>query len=82
LWFHGLKARKLDAYEALDKFVGYLLANGSAPKTVLTYTSAIKGLFRFEDITVDSQKLRDKVELPPKVEVSIDRIPPARECGP
>jgi integrase len=74
-----IKARKLDAYEALDKFVGYLLGNGSAPKTVLTYTSAIKGLLRFEDITVDSQKLRDKVELPPKVEVSIDRIPTREE---
>jgi hypothetical protein len=47
------KARKLDAYEALDKFVGYALRNGSAPKTVLTYTSAIKGLFRFEGTTVD-----------------------------
>ena len=63
-----VKARNLDAYEALDKFVGYLIANGSSPKTVLTYTSAIKGLFRFEDITLDSQRLRDKVELPPKVE--------------
>ena len=62
-----IKARKLDAYDALDKFVGFVLANGSAPKTVLTYTSAIKGLFRFEDINVDSQKLRHKVELPTKV---------------
>ena len=64
-----IKARKLDAYEALDKFVGYLLVNGSAPKTVLTYTSAIK------DIAVDAQKLRDKVELPPKVKLTI----PTRE---
>jgi hypothetical protein len=31
-----VKAHKLDRYRALDKFVAYLLENGSAPKTVLT----------------------------------------------
>ena len=74
-----IKARKLDAYEALDKFVGYLLTNGSAPKNRPNLHKHRQTLFRFEDIAVDSQKLRDKVELPPKVEVSIDRIPGREE---
>jgi hypothetical protein len=39
-----MKAHELDPYAVLDKFVSYLLANGSAPKTVLTYVTAIKGL--------------------------------------
>lgn len=68
-----IKAHELDAYAALDKFVSYLLANGSAPKTVLTYVTAVKGLLRYEGITLDNYQLRAKVELPPKVEVSIDR---------
>lgn len=74
-----LKAHKLDAYTALDKFVAYLLANGNAPKTVLTYVTAVKGLFRYEGIHLDNYELRAKVELPPKAEVSIDRIPTREE---
>jgi integrase len=74
-----MKAHELDPYVALDKFVSYLLANASAPKTVLTYVTAIKGLLRYESIPLDSYQLRAKVELPPKVEVSIDRIPTREE---
>ena len=74
-----IKAHELDAYSALDKFVSYLLSNGSAPKTVLTYVTAVKGLLRYEGITLDNYQLRAKVELPPKIEVSIDRIPTREE---
>lgn len=74
-----IKAHELDPYTALDKFVSYLLANGSAPKTILTYVTAVKGLIRYESIPIDSYQLRAKVELPPKVEVSIDRIPTREE---
>lgn len=74
-----VKAHKLDRYKALDKFVAYLLANGNAPKTVLTYVTAVKGLFRYEGIQLDNYQLRAKVELPPKAEVSIDRIPTREE---
>jgi hypothetical protein len=35
-----MKAQNLNPYTALDKFVSYLLAIGSAPKTVLTYVTA------------------------------------------
>jgi integrase len=74
-----IKGGRLDAYEALDKFVGTLTANGAAPKTILTYVAAVKGLLRYEEITLDSYKFRAKVELPPKTEISIDRIPTREE---
>ena len=74
-----IKGGKLDAYSALDKFVAWLTANGSAPKTVLTYVAAVKGLLRYEDVTLDAYKFRAKVDLPPKMEVSIDRIPTREE---
>ncbi len=74
-----IKGGRLDAYEALDKFVGTLTANGAAPKTILTYVAAVKGLLRYEEINLDAYKFRAKVELPPKTEISIDRIPTREE---
>ena len=74
-----IKGGKLDAYSALDKFVAWLTANGAAPKTVLTHVTAVKGLLRFEEINLDSYKFRAKVELPPKMEISVDRIPTREE---
>jgi len=74
-----IKGGKVDAYAALDKFVAWLTANGSAPKTVLTYVAAVKGLLRYEEISLDAYKFRAKVELPPKTEISIDRIPTREE---
>ena len=35
-----VKAHKLDAYKVLDKFVSYLIGQGLAPKTVITYVTA------------------------------------------
>jgi len=74
-----IKAHELDAYHALDKFVSCLLANGSEPKTVLTYLTAVKGPLRYEGITLANYQLQAKVELPPKVEVSIDPTPKREE---
>ena len=53
-----VKAHELDKYKVLDKFVGYLLENGKAPKTVLVYVAAVKGLFRYEGIPLDNYDLR------------------------
>jgi integrase/recombinase XerC len=74
-----IKGGRLDPYVALDRYVAYLMGRGLAPKTVLTYVSAVKGLFGSEDIVIDSRILRNKVELPAKMEVSIDRIPTREE---
>jgi integrase len=74
-----IKLGELDPYVAIDKFVAWLSANGAAPKTILTYVAAVKGLLRYEDINIDSYRFRSKVELPPKTEISVDRIPTRQE---
>jgi hypothetical protein len=47
--------------------------------TVVTYVTAVKGFLAYEGISLDSYKLRAKVELPANVEVSMDRIPTREE---
>jgi integrase len=74
-----IKAGRLDVYKALDDFVGYCMQERMAPKTTLTYLGAVKGFLRHEDITIDQYRLREKVTLPPKVEVSLDRTPTQME---
>lgn len=74
-----IKAGRLNVYQALDTFVGYLMNAGFAPRTIWNYLSAVRGFLRFEDIQVDQYKLRDKITLPPEVEVSVDRIPTREE---
>jgi integrase len=69
----------LDVYKALDNFVGYCMQSGLAPKTTLTYVGAVKGFLRHEDVAIDQYRLREKVTLPPKVEVSLDRTPTQAE---
>jgi integrase len=73
-----IKSSELDAYNTLDKFVGWLAGNGAAPKTIWIYAGAVKSLAEHEDVLLDRRKLR-KVQLPAKVEVSIDRIPTREE---
>ncbi len=47
-----VKAHELDAYKVLDKFVSYLIGQGLAPKTVITYVTAASGFLRYEEIDV------------------------------
>ena len=70
-----VRAHKLDAYKALDKFVSYLIGQGLVPKTVVTYVTAASGFFRYEEIDVDPYRFKTRVEFPKNVEISIDRIP-------
>ena len=70
-----VKAHKLDPYKTLDKFVSYLVDRGLAPKNVIVDVNTATGFLRYEDIEIDSYKFKTKVELPKKVELSIDRIP-------
>ena len=73
-----IKAGRLDVYKALDDFVGHCMHVGMAPKTTLSYVGAVKGFLRHEDITIDQYRLRVKVALLAKVEISLDRVPTAR----
>jgi hypothetical protein len=73
-----IKSSELDAYSTLDKFVGWLTGNGAAPKTIWIYVSAVKSLLEHEDVLLDRRKLR-KIQLPAKVEISVDGIPTREE---
>jgi integrase len=73
-----IKSSELDPYITLDKFVGWLAGNGAAPKTIWIYVGAVKSLLEHEDVLLDRRKLK-KIQLPAKVEVSIDRIPTREE---
>jgi integrase len=73
-----IKSGELEAYSTLDKFVSWLDGNGAAPKTIWIYVGAVKSLLEHEDVLLDKRKLR-KLQLPAKVEVSVDRIPTKQE---
>jgi integrase len=75
----SIRSGKTDVYKALDNFVAFLMKEGFAPRTVWNYLSAARGFLRYEDVQVDQYKLRDKITLPPKMEVSVDRIPTSEE---
>ena len=70
-----VKAHELDAYKVLDKFVSYLIGQGLAPKTVITYVTAASGFLRYEEVDVDPYRFKSRFELPRKIEISMDRIP-------
>jgi integrase len=73
-----IKSGELDAYNTLDKFVGWLAGNGAVRKTIWIYVGSVKSLLEHEDVLLDRRKPR-KVQLPVKVEVSIDWIPTREE---
>jgi len=74
-----IKAGELDAVDALDRFVGRLVEMKRAPKTILTYFGAVKGFLEYEDVPLDERRLKARVILPDKYEVSVDRAPTAEE---
>ena len=45
-----IKSGELDAYVTLDKVVGWLTAQGAAPKTIWNYAGAVKSLLEHEDV--------------------------------
>jgi integrase len=74
-----IKDGKLDPYQALQGFVNYLSKKGSAPKTILTYHGALKGFLLDSDVELTENKLRAKIVLPQKYEISTDRAPTREE---
>jgi integrase len=70
-----IKDEKLDAYEVLQNFVSYLHGQGKAPKTVWTYFGALKWFLIDSDIELSENKIKAKVVLPRKYEVSTDKAP-------
>ncbi|MBI2183771.1 MAG: site-specific integrase [Thaumarchaeota archaeon] len=70
---------KLDPYEALDKYIGYLVGKGKSPKTIRTYYGAVKGFLLSEGIPLDLARLKNRIVLPANYEVSMDRAPTQEE---
>ena len=74
-----IQGGRLDPYKCLDKFISYLTGQALSPNSIVTYETAASGLMRYADVNLDPRRLRDKVEMPSKVEISIDRIPTREE---
>ena len=72
------KSDPSEVYRALDKFACWLGGNGAAPKTIWSYVGAVKSWLENEDISLDKSKLR-RIQLPARVEISVDRIPTRQE---
>jgi integrase/recombinase XerD len=70
-----IKDENIDAYQVLQDFVNYLHGRHNAPKTILTYYGALKGFMIDSDIELTDNKLRAKIVLPEKYEISDDRAP-------
>jgi len=71
----AMKDGKLDPILAIDRYVQSLLDDKRAPKTVLSYFTAVKKFLEYEEVPFDERKLKNRVVLPQNYEVSSDRSP-------
>jgi integrase len=69
----------LDPYTVLQEWINLLHSKGRAPKTILSYYTAVKGFLMDSDIDIRAEKLKSKVVLPEAYEVSTDRAPTREE---
>ena len=86
LWGKSLKAEpealvqkikngELDPYEVLNSFIAFMVKSGKSPKTTWTYYGALKDFLISEDVALDAMKLKAKITLPARYEISTDRAP-------
>jgi len=74
-----IQEKHLDIYEVLQDFVNHLHGEGKAPKTTWTYFAALKAFLIDSDFEISDSKLRGKVTLPAKYDLSIDQAPTREE---
>lgn len=74
-----VKANRADPYAMLDGFVTYLAKTGVAPHSIKDYVSGVRKWFIFNDVDVESAKLREKVELPRQYSITRDAAPTKEE---
>lgn len=74
-----IRDKNLDPYTVLQEWVNLLHSKGRAPKTIISYFTAVKGFLLDSDIDIRSEKLKSKVVLPEAYEVSTDRAPTREE---
>jgi integrase len=74
-----IRSKGVDPYTVLQDFVNQLHSRKLAPKTILSYVTALKGFLLDCDFDISPQKLRAKVVLPQQYEISTDRAPTVEE---
>lgn len=74
-----IKAKKADPYKMLDDFVSYLSTIKAAPHTVKNYVSGAKKWLAFNDVELDNERFKNKVEMPRQYSITKDRIPTNQE---
>ena len=55
---------KIDRYEVLDRFVGYLQQFKLTPSSIKLYVACIRSYFAFNDVDVIPSKFKRKVKMP------------------
>jgi len=74
----AVKRNQVDVYEVLDGFVGWMVDQGKAPKTIQTYFGAVKKFLELEGIELNESKLK-RIEKPRKFIRASDRAPTHQE---
>jgi len=70
-----VKSGRADPYGLLDGFVTYLSKIGVAPHSIKDYVSCVRKWFVFNDVDVESARLRERVELPRQYTITRDAAP-------
>jgi integrase len=73
-----VKAKKIEVFSLLDRFVADLDNRGLSPNSIRGYVSRVKQYFAFNDVFLDKEKFRVKVVLP-RIEEPDDRAPTVEE---
>ena len=55
---------KINRYEVLDRFIGYLQQFNLTPSTIKLYVASIRSYFAFNDVDVIPSKFKRKVKMP------------------
>lgn len=65
---------KVDPYDLLDAFTGWLTDEGYSPNTTIVCVSAAKKWLRYNNVKVYTEEMKEKVELP-RAEEALDDAP-------
>ncbi|MCJ7506449.1 site-specific integrase [Candidatus Bathyarchaeota archaeon] len=62
-----------DPIDLLDQFVASLTTKNLAPNSINSYIVGVKSFLRFHKIKLDAEELKNRLVLPSRYEVSVDR---------
>jgi integrase len=75
------RSGKMNVYEVLDNYVGWLMKQNLAPHSIKNYLTAVKRFLRMYDVEIINEKLKDKVDLPRMHRIVEDRAPTSEELA-